>query len=88
MEVTLDKFGRVVIPKVVRDHLGLGAGAVLEIEEGEEEGILLRPRRPEPDLIEEEGVLVFTGEPTADLDLAVERHRQSRAQELAVWSAR
>jgi len=85
LEVTLDKFGRVVIPKAVREHLGLGPGAVLEIEEGEKEGILLRPRRPEPDLIEEEGVLVFTGEPTADLESALERHRQSRAGELAAW---
>lgn len=78
MKVTLDKFGRVVIPKVVLDQLGLGPGAVLAIEEGEEDGIVLRPRRSEPDLIEEEGVLVFTGEPTADVELAVERHRQRR----------
>lgn len=85
MEVTLDKFGRVVIPKAVREHLGLGPGAVLEIEEGEREGILLRPRRPEPDLMEEEGVLVFTGEPTANLEWAVERQRQSRDRGLAAW---
>lgn len=88
MEVTLDKFGRVVIPKSVREHLGLGPGTVLDIEEGEEEGILLRPRRPEPDLVEEDGVLVFTGEPTADLETAVERHRQNRSGQVAVWPDR
>lgn len=88
MVVTLDKFGRVVIPKAVRDHLGLRPGAVLEIEEGAAEGILLRPRRPEPDLVEEEGVLVFTGEATGDLETAVERHRQDRTRELAAWSGR
>lgn len=85
MEVTLDRFGRVVIPKAVREHLGLGPGTVLDIEEGEEEGILLRPRRPEPDLVEEDGVLVFTGEPTADLEAAVERQRQNRSRQLAAW---
>lgn len=88
MVVTLDKFGRVVIPKAVRDQLGLRPGAVLEIEEGGAEGILLRPRRPEPDLVEEEGVLVFTGEATGDLEIAVERHRQDRTGELAAWSGR
>jgi len=85
MEVTLDRFGRVVIPKAVREHLGLGPGTVLDIEEGEEEGILLRPRRPEPDLVEEDGVLVFTGEPTADLEAVVQRHRQNRSRQLAAW---
>lgn len=88
MEVTLDKFGRVVIPKAVRENLGLGPGTVLDIEEGEEEGILLRPRRPEPDLVEEHGVLVFTGEPTADLEAAVERHRQNRSRQVAAWPER
>ncbi len=85
MEVTLDKFGRVVIPKAVRDQLGLGPGAVLEIEEGDEEGILLRPLRPEPDLVEDRGVLVFTGEATADLERAVARHREGRIAEQAEW---
>ena len=88
MEVTLDKFGRVVIPKAVREHLGLGPGTVLDIEEGEEEGILLRPRRPVPDLVEEDGVLVFTGEPTADLEAAVERQRQNRSRQVAAWPER
>lgn len=81
MEVTLDKFGRVLIPKSVRERLGLGPGAILEIDQQEEDGILLRPRRPEPDLIEEEGVLVFTGEATGDLEWAVERDRPSRTKE-------
>jgi len=85
MEVTLDKFGRVVIPKAVRDHFGLGPGAVLEIDKGKEDEIVLRPRRPEPDLVEEQGVLVFTGEATADLEGAVERHRQNRSDQVASW---
>lgn len=86
MEITLDKFGRVVIPKSLRDRLGLGPGAVLEIEQGKQEDLVLRPRRPQPDLVEEQGVLVFTGEPTAELESAVERHRQGRIAELAAWA--
>jgi len=88
METTLDKFGRIVIPKPVRDRLGVEPGTVLELEEDEEGGVVLRPRRAEPDLVEEEGVVVFTGEPTADLETAVERHRRSRSRGLAAWPSR
>jgi len=31
MEVTLDKYGRIVIPKPVRERLGLEAGSTLEL---------------------------------------------------------
>lgn len=86
MEITLDKFGRVVIPKRLRERLGLGPGAVLEIEPGNGEDLLLRPRRPEPDLVEERGVLVFTGEPTEALERAVEKLREGRIRDLAGWT--
>ena len=33
MKVTIDAAGRVVIPKQVRERLGLAAGSILEIEE-------------------------------------------------------
>lgn len=42
METTLDKFGRIVIPKRVRDDLGLKPGAVLQIEQAEQK-ILMGP---------------------------------------------
>lgn len=88
MEITLDKFGRVVIPKRLRERLGLGPGAVLEIEPGNGEDLLLRPRRPEPDLVEERGVLVFTGEPTEALEGAVEKLREGQIRDLAGWTER
>jgi len=87
MEITLDKFGRVVIPRRVREHLGLGPGTVLEVETREQD-ILLRPRRTEPDLVEEDGVLVFTGEPTGDLERAVDDQRKARTVHLAAWNQR
>lgn len=88
MESTVDKFGRIVIPKSVRDHQGLDAGTVLEIVE---DGgvIVLRPRRPAPDLVERDGTLVFTGEATGDLEQALEeavqRQREERSRHLAAW---
>lgn len=81
METTLDRFGRIVIPKRVRDDLGLDAGNVLQIEASGEE-IVLRVLREQPDLIREDGVLVFTGEAVGDLEDAVENQRRRRAKEL------
>lgn len=84
METTLDKFGRIVIPKPVRDHYGLAAGVVLEIHSGED-GIVLLPKKPQPDLIEKGGVLVFTGKAEEDLEEAVESHREERTRQLSAW---
>ena len=33
MDATLDRFGRIVIPKKVRDNLDLGPGSQMRIEE-------------------------------------------------------
>lgn len=82
METTLDRFGRIVIPKRVRDELGLDAGSVLQIEEAEGR-IVLSVHRDEPDLVREDGVLVFTGEATGDLKGAVEAQRRRRMEDLS-----
>lgn len=82
MEATLDKFGRIVIPKRVRDDLGLDPGTVLDVEGGEGR-IVLSPRREQPDLVREDGVLVFTGEAVGELEAAVEAQRSRRAWEVA-----
>jgi len=79
MEITLDRFGRVVIPKEVREGLGLEPGSVLRLEEREDE-ILLTPLRDAPPTRLKGGVLVFSGEPVGDLVEAVKRHRDERAK--------
>ena len=62
----LDKFGRVVIPKPIRDGLGLEPGAELEVEE-REDGVLLRPADQDVPLEMENGILVYTGELVGDV---------------------
>ncbi|MEK7406675.1 MAG: AbrB/MazE/SpoVT family DNA-binding domain-containing protein [Acidobacteriota bacterium] len=61
--VTLDKAGRLVLPKPLRDELHLAPGDTLDLTvEGEQ--VTLRPRRTAPPLQKERGVWVFrTGEP-------------------------
>jgi len=80
METTLDKFGRIVIPKRVRDDLGLKPGAVLQIEQADQK-ILMEPVNEEPHVVVKNGVLVFSGTATGDLVGAIQTHRQERLSE-------
>jgi AbrB family looped-hinge helix DNA binding protein len=60
--LTLDKAGRIVLPKSVRDKMRLRAGDSLELE-GFQDHIVLRPRR-RARLHRKQGIWVFsTGEP-------------------------
>ncbi len=81
METTLDKFGRIVIPKRVRDDLGLKPGAVLKIEQNDQR-ILMEPVNGEPHVVVKSGVLVFSGTETGDLVGAIHAHRQKRLSEV------
>lgn len=56
--VTLDKAGRVIIPKTLRDEMHLEAGDTLELE-SEGDRITLRPERSGSALRKEHGVWVF-----------------------------
>ncbi len=61
--VTIDKAGRVVLPKTLRDELHLSPGDTLDLSV-EDEQVTLRPRRTAPPLQKERGVWVLrTGEP-------------------------
>jgi AbrB family looped-hinge helix DNA binding protein len=61
--LTIDKAGRVVIPKPLRDELHLEPGDALEMESSGEQ-ITLRPVRGTGPLTKEHGVWVFhTGQP-------------------------
>jgi AbrB family looped-hinge helix DNA binding protein len=61
--LTVDKAGRVVLPKPVRDEMQLRAGDSLELESSEDR-IVLRPRRGGVGLHKKQGIWVFgTGEP-------------------------
>jgi AbrB family looped-hinge helix DNA binding protein len=78
--VTLDKAGRVVIPKTLRDELHLESGDTLELG-CEGETVTLRPMRSSSPLRKERGVWVFrTGErlPAAAADAVLREIRGQR----------
>ena len=81
METTLDRFGRIVIPKVIRDDFNLKPGSPIRIEESDQV-IILKPIQGDANLHWKDGVLVFSGTPLGDLSKELEKHRQDRAKDL------
>lgn len=73
-EITIDAAGRLVIPKAVRDRLGLRAGTVLRLHE-EEGRLVLSTERPEPSLVDRGGFLAVELGPEVRDSLD---HRSSR----------
>ena len=77
--LTIDKAGRVVLPKPVREELQLGAGDSLELESSEDR-IILRPARGKGRMYKKRGVWVFdSGEPLPP-DVVEKTLRRVRAE--------
>jgi AbrB family looped-hinge helix DNA binding protein len=75
----MDKAGRVVLPKPVRDELQLSPGDSLEVESSEER-IILRPVRGSGRIYKKQGVWVFdSGEPL-EADVVNKTMRQVREE--------
>ncbi|HEV2194742.1 MAG TPA: AbrB/MazE/SpoVT family DNA-binding domain-containing protein [Candidatus Acidoferrum sp.] len=82
MKLTLDKAGRIVLPKPLRDEMQLGPGDTLQLET-EGERITLRPIRPRVMLKKELGVWVYQGEPSdVSIPDLLDREREKRAGEV------
>ena len=82
MELTIDKFGRMVLPKSIRDELGLEPGDKLEASE-QDGTLVLHPVRETASLLDKDGVLVFAGVPAGDTADAVRRQRQDRIERIS-----
>jgi len=81
-KLTLDKAGRVVLPKPLRDRLQLAPGDSLQLET-EGERITLRPVRQNVSLKKELGVWVYQGESSdASISDLLDREREKRLREL------
>ena len=81
MVITIDRAGRIVVPKSLRERFNLVAGAELEMVAA---GDCLQLRRvdAEPALVRKKGILVHHGGARTDLDVAAfiraERDARSR----------
>ncbi len=83
MLIKVDDFGRVLIPKVIREHLGLTPGTNISLEEKGEEELIMRVVHEKPVMEISEGVLVFNGTALSDIDESLKDIRQKRLHKLA-----
>jgi AbrB family looped-hinge helix DNA binding protein len=83
-KLTLDKTGRIVLPKAVRDEMELLPGDTLELESSEEE-ITLRAVRGHVSLRKKSGIWVYrVGEPLTDavVQKTVAQVRREREEQI------
>ena len=84
-KLTLDKTGRIVLPKPLRDEMELIPGDTLELESSGEE-ITLRPVRGSVPLRKKRGIWVYrAGEPLTDsvVQKTVGQIRREREQQIS-----
>ena len=82
---TLDRFGRILIPKPVRDRLGLDPGDSLRIEvKGDE--VVLHPVRAPSTWEVRDGFPIWTGPvPAEALDIVAFIRKQREERHLKIW---
>ena len=83
--LTVDKAGRIVLPKPLRDELQLEAGDTLELESSGDK-ITLRPTRGNTQLRKKHGVWVFrSGEPLSEETVERTAREIRRERDDRIW---
>ncbi|HEX4784048.1 MAG TPA: AbrB/MazE/SpoVT family DNA-binding domain-containing protein [Candidatus Sulfotelmatobacter sp.] len=83
--LTVDKAGRVVLPKPVRDELQLAAGDSLELESSEDQ-IVLRPVRGTAGLRKKQGIWVLDVDEPLTVESVNRTIRDIRRQREESWT--
>ncbi len=83
MTTTIDRAGRLVVPKDIRDRLNLVPGMELDIEV-EGDGVRLSVPGAGSSLVDKGGILVHHGAAKAQIDVAefIRGERESRARRI------
>jgi AbrB family looped-hinge helix DNA binding protein len=87
MVITIDRAGRLVIPKSIRDELNLVPGSELEIDSVGGE-IRLRLPAPKSRLVEKNGFLVFSAGGESNIDIADFISKEREKEALRAWGPR
>jgi AbrB family looped-hinge helix DNA binding protein len=86
--LTLDKAGRIVVPKPVRDELQLEPGDTLELESSGDK-IILRPARGNGQLRKKHGVWVFRSDEPLTEEVVEQTARKIRKErDERIWGKR
>ncbi len=81
IKLTIDKSGRIVVPKLLRERLGLKPGTELEVVD-QPGGMLLRTVEERPALVKIDGLWVHRGvaQPDANWDRVIQEVREERVE--------
>src|SRR5581483_8144224 len=81
MELKIDKAGRIVVPKPLRDRLGFGPETELEAIE-QPDGVLLKRIEQAPSMVKVNGLWVHRGVPErgANWDTVLKNVREERSE--------
>jgi AbrB family looped-hinge helix DNA binding protein len=84
IKLRIDKSGRIVVPKPLRERLGLKAGTELEVID-QHGGVLLRTVEERPALVKVDGLWVHRGValPGANWDRIIQGVREERIESVA-----
>ena len=82
-KLKIDKSGRIVVPKALRERLGLKPGTELEAFD-QQDGVLLRAVEERPALVKVDGLWVHRGvaEPGATWARVIQAVREERIESL------
>jgi AbrB family looped-hinge helix DNA binding protein len=81
MITTLDKFGRVIIPKRLREHLGINSETALNISEDNKRIVIELVKEKTP-IVNRDGILVFTGKLEKKRNDLIRSDRNKRMRKL------
>ncbi len=81
MVTTLDKFGRVIIPKRLRERLGINVKSALNISE-DGKRIVIELVQEKEALVDRNGILVFTGKLDDKKSDLIKHDRNKRIKKL------
>ena len=77
----IDRFGRVVIPKKIRQDLGIDTDTRIIIEK-EGDSVIIRPDSDDPFIKEIDGIIVVCSEPTEGFNDFINQERENRIKRI------
>ena len=82
IEVTIDNHGGIMLPRELKNSLGLLPGMTMVVEQDDAEGVCLRVQAESPQLVDKQGIIVIRAESSEDLTNVISSTRDQRLSEL------
>ena len=76
----IDRFGRIVVPKKIRNDFGFSVNSEVEIETTADNNIIIHPKPVKPFVLDKDGVLVVFSEPTEPFENFLIKDRNERIE--------